>query len=98
MLAEAFVIPNPVVRRQEAGFHYRVRSDVQRVTVEILDSRGEPVRTLEGTILPGTDNLIRWNLDNENGDAVAPGIYLARFEARMGDGREVRLQPFVVVR
>jgi M6 family metalloprotease-like protein len=98
ILAEAFVMPNPVVRRQDTGFHYRIRSDVQRVIIEILDPRGEPVRTLEGTILPGTDNLVRWNLDNENGDAVAPGIYLARFEARAGESRDVRVQPFVVVR
>jgi M6 family metalloprotease-like protein len=97
LLVEAFVVPNPVIRN-DAGFHYQIRSDVNRVTIEVLDTRGQAVRTLEGTIFPGTDNMVRWPLTNEKGNAVAPGMYFARFEAESGGSREVHVQPFVVVR
>jgi M6 family metalloprotease-like protein len=97
LLAEAFVMPNPVVQR-DAGFHYQIRSDVNRVTIEVLDTRGASIKVLEGTIYPGTDNLVRWPLTNANGNAVAPGMYFARFEAESGASREVHVQPFVVVR
>ncbi|HET9233399.1 MAG TPA: hypothetical protein VFP10_04610, partial [Candidatus Eisenbacteria bacterium] len=97
LLVEAFVMPNPVLH-QEAGFHYQIRSDVSRVRIEVLDARGQEVRTLEGTIYPGTDNLVRWPLVNTKGHAVAPGMYFARFEVESGGSREVVVQPFVVVR
>jgi len=58
LLSEAFVVPNPVLH-QDAGFHYQIRSTVNRVTIEVLDTRGQRVRTLEGTIFPGTDNMVR---------------------------------------
>jgi len=97
LLVEAFVVPNPVLH-EDAGFHYQIRSTVSRVTIEVLDTRGQRVRTLEGTIFPGTDNMVRWPLTNEKGTAVAPGMYFARFEAESGGSREVHVQPFVVVR
>jgi M6 family metalloprotease-like protein len=97
LLVEAFVVPNPVLR-QDAGFHYQIRSTVNRVTIEVLDTRGQRVRTLEGTVFPGTDNMVRWPLTNERGTAVAPGMYFARFEAESGGSHEVHVQPFVVVR
>jgi M6 family metalloprotease-like protein len=97
LLMEAFVVPNPVMR-EDAGFHYQIRSTVNRVTIQVVDTRGQRVRTLEGTIFPGTDNMVRWSLTNENGTAVAPGMYFARFEAESGGSREVHVQPFVVVR
>jgi flagellar hook assembly protein FlgD len=71
---------------------------VNRVTIEVLDTRGQRVRTLEGTVFPGTDNMVRWPLTNERGTAVAPGMYFARFEAESGGSHEVHVQPFVLVR
>jgi len=97
LLVEAFVVPNPVLN-QEAGFHYQIRSTVSRVIIDVLDARGQSVRTLEGTIFPGTDNLVRWPLTNEKGSAVAPGMYFARFQAESGGSSQVHVQPFVVVR
>ncbi len=97
LLSEAFLMPNPV-RDQGAGIHYLVRSDVQRVTIEVLDMTGAEVRTLDGSIDPGTDNVVRWDLANDRGHRVAPGYYVARLQAEAGTVVDVRMVRFVVLR
>ncbi len=94
---QAFVMPNPAVRKTPE-IHYRVRSNVQRVTIEIHDMAGEKVRILTGTVYPSTDNLVSWDLTNERGNGVAPGLYLARVQAEAGNRVEVKMLRFVVVR
>jgi hypothetical protein len=56
------------------------------------------VRRLTGSIYPGTDNLVSWDLRNEEGHGVAPGLYFARFQVEAGTSVEVKLAPFVVLR
>jgi hypothetical protein len=97
LLASSFVMPNPV-RGSAASFHYELRSDVQRVVIEVIDPAGRQVRRLTGSIYPGTDNLIPWDLRNEEGHGVAPGLYFARFQVEAGTSVEVKLSPFVVLR
>jgi M6 family metalloprotease-like protein len=98
LFAETFVVPNPVTRRSTAGFHYLVRDDVDRVKLEILTARGESVRVLDGTLFRSTDNLVPWDLNNDGGKAVAPGLYFARLQAQAGSSVEVRTLPFVLIR
>jgi len=97
-MADAFVMPNPVVSREETGFHYQIRSDVQRVTIEVFTSAGRPVTTLTGSVFQSTDNLVQWDLTNHRGNRVAPGLYYARIQAEAGSEVEIKVTPFVVVR
>jgi M6 family metalloprotease-like protein len=94
---QAFVMPNPAVRTDPA-IHYRIRSNVQRVTIEIHDLAGDKIRTLTGTVYPSTDNLVSWDRLNEHGHGVAPGLYLARVQAEAGSRVDVKVLRFVVVR
>jgi flagellar hook assembly protein FlgD len=103
LLADVFVMPNPVVRRQTAGFHYQVRrssaSNTEvNVTIRIFTASGQLVRTISGSISPTTDNLVFWDLTNEQGDNVAPGLYLARIQAELGTQVDAQVRNFVVVR
>jgi hypothetical protein len=98
LMSQTFVMPNPVLRREDTGFHYQVRSDVQRVKVQVFAADGRLVRTLDGPVDVHTDNLLRWNLTNENGNGVASGIYVARIQAEAGTSVEIRTVTFVVIR
>jgi len=98
LLAEAFVMPNPVVDRESAGIHYQIRSDVQRVDLEIFNARGTSIATLNGSVYPSTDNVVHWNLTNDRGHQVAPGLYYVRFQAVAGSSTLTRITPFVVIR
>jgi hypothetical protein len=98
LLSEAFVMPNPVLRREDAGFHYQVRSDVQAVKIQVYAADGRLVRTLDGPVDVHTDNLLTWNLTNENGNGIAPGLYLARIQAEAGSSVEIKTLTFVVIR
>lgn len=98
LLAEAFVVPNPVVHRATAGFHYRIRSTVETVKIEIYDALGTRVNVLDGTVFPSIDNLVEWNLTNDRGNDVAPGIYVARLQAESGTRVDVQLRKFVIAR
>ncbi len=94
---EVFVFPNPVVTRT-AGLHYTVRSDVDRVLIRIHDATGTEVIQLSGSIDEGTDNVVDWDLTNDQGNAVAPGLYFARFTFEASGSSEVKIAKFVVTR
>lgn len=52
------------------------------VTLRIYDVRGRPVRTgFGGTPMPAGNHRWTWDLCNDRGAAVAPGVYFQRFEA-----------------
>jgi len=90
-------MPNPA-RGKEARFHYRVADSVTEVEIEILDVRGEAVRRLDGSAYPRTDNLVSWDLTNDRGSAVAPGLYVARIQTRGNSGANTTLVRFAVIR
>jgi hypothetical protein len=98
LLAEAFVMPNPVFNRDDAGFHYQVREDVENVILDIYNARGATVVTLSGTTFPSTDNVVRWDLTNDRGTRVAPGLYYVRFQAVAGSSTLTTITPFMVIR
>jgi M6 family metalloprotease-like protein len=98
LIAEAFVMPNPVVSREGAGFHYQIRADVQRVDLDIYNARGSAIVSLNGSVYASTDNVVRWDLTNDQGHQVAPGLYYVRFQAVAGSSTLTRITPFVVIR
>jgi flagellar hook assembly protein FlgD len=60
---------------------YDVPAGGGRVTIEIFDVNGRPVRTLvEGVQTPGT-KTVTWDGDNDRGEDVATGLYLCRMTA-----------------
>ncbi len=97
LLSETMVMPNPVVA-QDAGIHYRIRSNVEQVTIEIFDPAGRSIRTLNGSVFDSVDNLVHWDLANDRGHLVAPGLYLARIQAEAGPEVDVEIVTFVVIR
>ncbi len=97
LLADTFVMPNPAAGT-EPGFHYRVRSDVKSVTIDIHDLNGRLVRTIDGSVDVHTDNLVRWDLRNDRGHEVAPGLYVARLRAETSSKAGSRVVTFVVLR
>lgn len=97
LLADTFVMPNPA-SGTEPKFHYRVRSDVRSVTIEVHDLNGRLVRTIDGSVDVHTDNLVRWDLRNDHGHEVAPGLYVARLRAETSSKAGSRVVTFVVLR
>lgn len=75
---EFFAMPNPA--RDGCRIHYVVGAGVTSVRVEIFDLTGRPLRTFDGGGFAGSDNTVTWDLRDEEGDAVAPGVYLVRLD------------------
>jgi len=57
-----------------------------RVTVTIHDAAGRAVRVLDGGVRAAGSHEIAWDGRDESGSRVAPGVYLARFEAGGASG------------
>lgn len=95
-LSDPFVMPNPA--RDVARIHYRVGEDIDQVAIEIVDLLGRGVRRLEGTSFAGTDNAVVWDLNGRDGQPVAPGVYLARIEARGPGGTLQEILKFAVMK
>ncbi len=67
--------PNPFNPRTEIAFSLDVAGPA---TVEVLDLRGRRVRTLWSGLLAAGDHHLAWDGLDEQGRAVASGVYLAR--------------------
>jgi hypothetical protein len=85
------VRPNPA--RGPATLQFALPA-VGHATLAIYDAAGRRVRTLACGVRPAGMHRLEWNLGDEGGAPVAPGLYFARLEA----GAEVRLRRFAVVR
>jgi hypothetical protein len=73
------VYPNPA----HAGARFRFYlDDAANVEVKIYDLSGAEVARLEAAGLGGAVNEITWSLEDSEGKAVAPGLYVARVTAR----------------
>jgi flagellar hook assembly protein FlgD len=71
---------------------------VQRVDLDIYNARGSAIVSLNGSVYASTDNVVRWDLTNDQGHQVAPGLYYVRFQAVAGSSTLTRITPFVVIR
>jgi hypothetical protein len=85
--------PNPASTRTTLRFE--IRGDGERqVEVDVYDVSGRLVRRVARGRFPSGRHQADWDLRNEQGRAVSPGIYFARVRA----GKEVRTHKVVVVR
>lgn len=57
-------------------------------TIRIFSSSGRMIKQVCSNYLLGTNNFIRWNCTNSNGNLVPPGIYIAHIEL-FRDGEKV---------
>jgi hypothetical protein len=70
--------PNPFNPDTQIPFSIR---DSGRVNLKVFNVRGRRVRTLVDAHLPAGEYAIHWDGMDENGRAVASGIYFCRMEA-----------------
>ncbi len=54
------------------------------VDVDVLDVRGNRVRTLMSNMVSGGSYEVRWNGQNDTGRGVASGVYFARVRSSFG--------------
>jgi len=82
--------PNPF--NPSTGIRYDL-PEQSRVTLIVYDVLGQAVRTLVNDVLPAGSHLATWNSTNDNGRALASGVYFYRIEAKGESG-----QTFATVR
>ncbi len=70
------VMPNPCVTSTAFSFTLPVGS---AYTIRLYDVTGRAVRTLEGRASAGNES-VQWNLQDDVGVVVSPGVYFYRFE------------------
>lgn len=63
-----------------AGIFYHFQQAGSIATVNICDSRGAIVRHLANNLLLGTEGILRWEGDNDDGSKVLSGYYLVWFQ------------------
>ncbi len=81
-LDDVFVHPNPH-RAQRHDSHLTIAGLPTEATVRIFAASGQLVRVLE--VARNRSGGRRWNLENERGETVPPGVYLIRVEAPGAD-------------
>ena len=79
--------PNPA-RSAPVTFRYRLTGEVDRVELRIYDAAETLVTVIEGPVDPDI-NEIEWDLDDDFGDEVANGAYLARLVAVSSRGEDI---------
>lgn len=78
LIAEpSFSNPWPAPAREKTTFSLRLpQSDVVRI--HILDVAGRAIHTLSDGAMPAGEATLTWDLRDDSGTRVAPGVYFAR--------------------
>lgn len=78
---------------------YRLPDTDFAATITIYDAGGIPVKRIVRQALSGTEGVLRWNGDAEDGQRVRPGIYVVYAEFFEPAGQVIRVKkPVSVVR
>jgi hypothetical protein len=91
VLAMAAPYPNPA--RSFSALRWTMPRDA-RADLDVLDTSGRRVRTLIAGTASRGPNLATWDLRDDAGRRVAPGLYFARLRI----GRDVRATRIAVLR
>jgi hypothetical protein len=70
--------PNPFNPATKIKFQL---PEAQNVKLTIYDMRGSKIRTLVNTNYPAGEHVVSWDATDNNGNRVASGLYVYRFEA-----------------
>jgi len=70
------VYPNPVAEKAIIQFNSNHTGIVQ---LSVYDIQGRDVKEIKHLVLKTGSNILEWDLCDQTGEKVAPGIYFARF-------------------
>lgn len=92
--------PNPSSDISYLQMEHNCKGSVTKATLQIFDMRGACVRTFEPTVAAESYAVgpVAWDLRNESGVRVSPGIYIARFTVTTSDGDKLHEQGKIVVK
>ncbi len=80
---------------QQAELHYDLATDATRVVVNIMDSEGSLVRTLEVGSQSGGKQTVRWDGKDNKGKPLSAGIYTFEVNAFDVNGNKVEVTTFI---
>ncbi|VAX33836.1 Flagellar basal-body rod modification protein FlgD [hydrothermal vent metagenome] len=80
---------NRVQLKGSAAISYEVPHDVEKMTLNINNSSGEVVRTIELGKQPAGDGKYTWDGTDNNGNPLPDGPYTMEFTATDADGKSV---------
>jgi hypothetical protein len=76
--------PNPFSRSSSSGLcviSYRTKFTQARVTLQIYDGRGVPVKSLLNAEFSASEGVVQWDGTNNNGAPLQSGAYICLMEA-----------------
>lgn len=76
--------PNPFSRSSSSGLcviSFRTRFAQARVTIQLYDGRGVPVKSLLNAEFSASEGVIQWDGTNNNGAPLQSGAYICLMEA-----------------
>ena len=96
-VAEVSVVvePNPFI--DQVAITYRVPSPRLHANLWIFDRMGRRVASLLESIESGSQRVVNWDGNNDNGQILKPGIYIIYLEASTPEGELFRAQKSVVL-
>lgn len=81
---------------QMLGFNLPVGA--MSTSLELLDSNGGMVRKWQSSFMPQGDHRVSWDGTDQNGNAMPPGRYTLRIQAKDKNDSAIEAQPFTVGR
>lgn len=78
-----FLAKNAVVMSETKSLEVRYRLPRSgKVSISVYNSAGERVRLLvDSEVIPDKEETVHWNLENDQAEPVASGVYLVHLEA-----------------
>jgi len=90
------VYPSPASDRTNIGFE--LSSSVNSVEITIYNVTGTPIKEILPDFVPGIYNEVVWNCDNDAGEKVASGLYIAKIKAVTPDKTVFKTEKFAVLK
>lgn len=84
-----------LTNEEEVEFRYSLAADVTRVVINITDSEGTLVRTLELGAQGSGEQRVVWDGKDSSGNPVDPGLYTFEVNAFDVNGRSVAVTTFI---
>ena len=75
-------------------FGYNLASDASKATVQIYDSNGALVKTIDDAPISSGDNKLSWDFTDNNGNKLPQGDYTFKVSAVDGSGADMAPSPF----
>ncbi len=80
---------------EDAEMHYRLASTAQKVTINITDTNGVVVRTVELSGQTSGDHSFAWDGKDNSGNELSEGVYQFSVAAEDGSGNDIGALTFI---